>query len=319
MRLARSIAMAVACAGALCFSAPVEAQSWPQRPITLIVAFPPATTVDVAARAIAKDLAESLGQPVLVENRPGGGGVIGTLAVAKANPDGYTLLMAGIGPAVLRPLIDPKLAYDPATDLTPVILVGDAANVLAASPQRGWASVADVVAYAKQRGLTIGHSGPGTINHLLALLFSTEAGIRSTLISYPGSSPIVADLAGGQIDTGFIAYGAGSSAAQILAAATDERVDFLPGIPTLKEAGFPNVVGSTWNAIFAPAGLRAPIAARLNAAIGAFLAKDETRKRFDAVGYRILGGPPERLRAQMTDDRARWSKVVGTAHISVSP
>ncbi|HEY4921456.1 MAG TPA: tripartite tricarboxylate transporter substrate binding protein [Xanthobacteraceae bacterium] len=311
--------MAVAVAGALCLSGPVEAQSWPQRAIMLVVAFPPATTVDVAARAIAQDLTKTLGQPVVVENRPGGGGVIGTVSVVKAAPDGYTLLMARIGPAVLHPLVDHNLAYDPVADLTPVILVGDAVNVLAASPQRGWASVADVVAYAKQRGLTIGHSGPGTINHLLALLFSTEAGIWSTLISYQGSAPIVSDLAGGQIDTGFIAYGAGSRAARILAVATDERVDFLAYVPTLKEAGFPNVVGSTWNAIFAPAGLRAPIAARLNAAIGAFLAKDETRKRFDAVGYRILGGSPERLRAQMTDDRARWSKVVETAHISVSP
>jgi tripartite-type tricarboxylate transporter receptor subunit TctC len=317
MRLAQSIAMAVA--GALCFFGPVEAQSWPQRPIMLVVAFPPATTVDVAARAIARDLTKTLGQPVVVENRPGGGGVIGTVSVVKAAPDGYTLLMAGIGPAVLRPLVDHNLAYDPVADLTPVILVGDAVNVLAASPQRGWAGVADVVAYAKQRGLTIGHSGPGTINHLIAVLFSTDAGIKSTLISYQGSAPIVSDLAGGQIDTGFIAYGAGSSAAKILAVTTDERVDFLAGVPTLKEAGFPNVVGSTWNAIFAPAGVRAPIAARLNAAIGAFLAKDETRKRFDAVGYRILGGPPERLRAQMTDDLARWSKVVDAAHISVSP
>jgi hypothetical protein len=205
MRLARSIAMVVAVAGALCLSGPVEAQSWPQRAITLVVAFPPATTVDVAARAIAQDLTKTLGQPVVVENRPGGGGVIGTVSVVKAAPDGYTLLMAGIGPAVVHPLVDHNLAYDPVADLTPVILVGDAVNVLAASPQRGWASVADVVAYAKQRGLTIGHSGPGTINHLLALLFSTEAGIGSTLISYQGSAPIVSDLAGGQIDTGFIA------------------------------------------------------------------------------------------------------------------
>ena len=259
-RCARSVVSAIAIVAALGCVEPVAAQSWPQRPTTLIVAFPPATTVDVAARAIAKDLAETLGRPVLVENRPGGGGVIGTLAVAKANPDGYTLLMAGIGPAVLRPLVDRKLAYDPVADLTPIVLAGDAVNVLAASPQRGFANVADVVAYAKQQagGLTIGHSGPGTINHLIAVLFGAEAGIKSTLIAYPGSAPIVTDLAGGQIDTGFIAYGAGSSAAKILAVTTDERVDFLPGIPTLKESGFPHVVGSTWNAIFAPAGLPLP-------------------------------------------------------------
>ena len=314
---ARSAVTVVAIVAALCGAGQVAAQSWPSRPITLIVAFPPATTVDVAARAIAKDLAESLGQPVLVENRPGGGGGVGTLAVARANPDGYTLLMAGIGPAVLRPLVDRQLAYDPVADLTPIILVGDAVNVLAASPQRGFADVADVVAYAKRQGeLTIGHSGPGTINQLIAILFSAEAGIKSTLISYPGSSPIVADLAGGQIDTGFIAYGAGSNAAKLLAVATEERVDFLHGIPTLKESGFRDVVGSTWNAIFAPAGLPVPIITKLNAAIGAFLTKDETRRRFEAVGYRLLGGPPERLRTQMADDRARWSKVIESAHLN---
>jgi tripartite-type tricarboxylate transporter receptor subunit TctC len=199
--------------------------------------------------------------------------------------------------------------------------VGDAVNVLATSPQRKFGGVADVVAYAKRNPgrLTIGHSGPGTINHLIAVLFSAEAAIQSTLISYQGSSPIVADLAGGQIDSGFIAYGAGSNAARILAVTTDARVAFLPGIPTMKESGFPNVVGSTWNAIFAPAGLPAPIAAKLNAAIDGFLAEAEVRKRFYAVGYRVLGGAPERLRAQMADDRARWSKVVESAHITVNP
>lgn len=302
-------------------SAERNADNWPTQPITLVVAFPPATTVDVAARAIAQDLARRLGQPVLVENRPGSGGVIGTVAVAKAPADGYTLLMTGIGPAVLRPLVDHTIAYNPAADLTPIILVGDAVNVLATSQSRGFASVADVVAYAKRNPgeLTIGHSGPGTINHLIAVLFSAEAGIQSTLISYQGSSPIVADLAGGQIEAGFMAYGAGSNAARILAVTTDQRVAFLPGIPTLKESGFPNVAGSTWNAIFAPAGLPAPVAAKLNAAIGGFLAEDEVRRQFFAVGYRVLGGPPERLRAQMADDRARWSKVIESAHITVSP
>jgi tripartite-type tricarboxylate transporter receptor subunit TctC len=307
--------------GSRATSAETSADRWPARPITLVVAFPPATTVDVAARTIAQDLAKRLGQPVIVENRPGGGGVIGTVAVAKAPADGYTLLMTGIGPAVLRPLVDRTVAYDPATDLTPIVLVGDAVNVLATSPPRGFASVADVVAYAKRNPgkLTIGHSGPGTINHLIAVLFSAEAGIQSTLISYQGSSPIVADLAGGQIEAGFIAYGAGSNAARILAVTTDRRVAFLHDTPTLEESGFPNVVGSTWNAIFAPAGLPGQIAAKLNAAIDGFLAEEEVRKRFDAVGYRVLGGSPERLRAQRADDRARWSKVVRSAHISVDP
>jgi tripartite-type tricarboxylate transporter receptor subunit TctC len=295
--------------------------AWPSRPITLVVAFSPGTTLDYAARAIAQDLSRVLGQPVVVENRPGGGGVVGSVTVAKAPPDGYTLLMTGIGPAVLRPLLDDKLSYDAVADFTPIVLVGDAPNVLAASPTSGFGGVSDVIAYARRNPgkLTIGHSGPGTLNHLIAVLFSAEAGIATTLISYQGSSPIVTDLAGGHIDTGYIAYAPGSAATKILAVTTDQRVDFLPGVPTLKESNFPNVIGSTWNAIFAPAGLPADIAVRLNGAISAFLAKEETRQQFRSVGYRLLGGPPERLRELMADDRAKWSKVIAAANIRLTP
>ncbi len=289
---------------------------WPTHAITLVVAFPPGTAVDLAGRAIAQDLSTRLGQPVVVENRPGSGGVIGSVTVAKAPADGYTLLMTGIGPAVLRPLIDAGINYDPVADFTPIILVGDAVNALATSP-KGFATVADVVAYAKRNPgkLTIGHSGPGTMGHLIALLFAAEAGFDATLVGYPGSSPLVTDLAGGHIDTGVIVYAPGSEAAKTLAVATQQRVDFLPGVPTLAESGFPNVVGSTWNAIFAPAGLPDAIAARLNGAIAAFLAGAEIRKRFAATGYRLLGGPATLLRDRMAADRAKWSKVIEAANL----
>jgi len=292
------------------------APPWPAHAITLVVAFSPGTAVDLAARAIAQDLSSALGQPVVVENRPGGGGVVGSVTVAKAPSDGYTLLMTGIGPAVLRPLIDPGVTYDPVADFTPIALVGEAVNALAARPE-GFASVADVVTHAKQNPgkLTIGHSGPGTMGHLIALLFAAEAGIDATFIGYPGSSPLVTDLAGGHIDTGMIVYAPGSEAARILAVATQERVDFLPGVPTLAESGYPDVVGSTWNAIFAPARLPGAIAARLNAAIAAFLAQPEMRRRFALSGYRLLGGPAALLRDRMADDRAKWSKVIAAANL----
>ncbi len=293
-----------------------DAPAWPAHAITLVVAFSPGTAVDLAARAIAQDLSTALGQPVVVENRPGSGGVIGSVTVAKAPADGYTLLMTGIGPAVLRPLIDASVSYDPVTDFTPVILVGEAVNALATSP-KGFATVADVVAYAKRNPgkLTIGHSGPGTMGHLIALLFAAEGGFNATFVGYLGSSPLVTDLAGGHIDTGMIVYAPGSEAAKTLAVATQERVDFLPNVPTFAESGFPNVVGSTWNAIFAPAGLPKAIAARLNSAISAFLARPEMRKRFAATGYRLLGGPAKLLRDRMADDRAKWSKVIAAAHL----
>jgi tripartite-type tricarboxylate transporter receptor subunit TctC len=299
-------------------SKPANAQSWPTRPITLVVAFTPSTTTDYAARAIAQELSQVLGHPVVVENRAGGGGVIASISVAKAPPDGCTLLMTTIGPAVLRPLIDRKLSYDAVADFTPIALVGDAPNVLVASPSSGFTSIPDVVAYAKKNPgkLTIGHPGPGTMGHLIALLFAAEAGFDANFIAYAGSPAIVSDLAGGHIDIGSIAYGTSIGNAKILAVTTDERLAFLPGIPTMKESNFPNVTGSTWSAVFGPAGLPAEIVSRLNASIGSFLDRAETRKQFATVGYRALGGPPNRLRERMIEDHAKWSKVITAAKIT---
>ena len=297
------------------------AQTWPARSIVIEVAFPPGTTTDLAARAVAQDLSRVLGQPVVVENRTGGGGVIASVTVAKAPPDGYTFLVTTIGPAVLRPLIDRKVGYDAVADFTPVGLLGEAPNVMVTAPQRGFNSVRDVVAYAKQNPgrLTIGHPGVGTMGHLVGLLFASEAGIDVNFISYNGSPPIIADLLGGHIDVGTIAYGPAIGSAKTLAVTNDEPLSFLPGVPTMKDAGLPNVTGATWSAIFGPAGLPAGIVARLNGAIAAFLAKPETQQQFDKVGYHALGGPPERLRSLMAEDRAKWSRVITTAKISLDP
>lgn len=300
-------------------SAVANAQSWPTRPITLLVAFPPGTTTDFAARAIAQELTKQLGQTVVVENRTGGGGVIAALSVAKAPPDGYTLMMTTIGPAVLRPLIDTKVHFDPVADFTPIALAGEAPNLIAVSPHLGVNTISELVAYAKRNPgkVTIGHSGPGTMGHLIALLFASEAGFDANYIAYGGSPPIITDLGGGHIDVGSIAYGASVGAAKILAVTTEERVSFLPDIPTMRESGFPNVIGATWAGLFGPAGLPPQIVTRLNTIIDGLLKREETRTQFAKVGYRALGGPPERLRQQMADDRAKWSKVIAAANISV--
>jgi tripartite-type tricarboxylate transporter receptor subunit TctC len=229
--------------------------------------------------------------------------------------------MTTIGPAVLRPLIDHKLPYDPVGDFTPIALVGDAPNVIVASPKWASSTVRDIVAYAKQNPgkLTVGHPGAGTMGHLVALLFAAEAGIDVNFIAYQGAPAILSDLAGGHIDIGAIAFGTGADAVKILAVTTDERLDFLPDVPTMKESDFPNVSGTTWSAIFAPAGLEADIVARLNTTINAFISKADTRKQFATVGYRVLGGPPQRLQARMAEDRAKWAKVIAAAKITVEP
>ena len=322
MSLFARLSRAIIVLGALMLGPPAaDAQSWPSRTITLVVAFPPSTTTDFAARTIAQELAKEWGQSIVVENRTAGGGVAASLAVAKAAPDGYTLLMTTIGPAVLRPLIDSKLHYDAVADFTPIALVGEAPNLLVSSPKLGVADVQELVAYAKRNPgkLTIGHPGIGTMGHLVGLLFASEAGIDANFISYAGSPPLLIDLAGGTIDAGSIAYGAPVGAAKILAVTTDQRLAFLPGIPTMKDSKFPNVTGATWSGLFGPAGLPPEIVAKLNQSIDTLLRKDETRQAFDKVGYHALGGPPEHLRQQMADDRAKWSKVIAAAKISLEP
>ena len=294
-----------------------NAQTWPSRTITLVAAFPPNTTTDYAARTIAQELTKALGNPVIVETKSGGGGVLASVSVAKAPADGYTLLMTTIGPAVLRPLLEQGLAYDPVADFTPIALVGDAPNVIVAGTQSRFHSIADIVGYAKQNPgkLTIGHPGIGTMGHLVALLFCAEAGIDANLISYQGAPAILTDIAGGHIDIGALAYGVGANAVKTLAVTTKERVDFLPDVPTMGEVNYPNVVATTWSAVYAPANLPADVVAKLNSTINTFIRQADIRNHFTAVGYRVLGGPPQRLADQMVEDHAKWSKVIASAKL----
>jgi tripartite-type tricarboxylate transporter receptor subunit TctC len=305
-----------AAAGAL-LPGRVSAQNWPARAIRMIVPFPPGGGTDVISRQLAERISNATGWAIAIENRAGAGGNIGLDAVAKAAPDGYTLLMTTIGPAVLRPLIDSSLHYDAVADFTPISLVGEAPNLLASSPKRGFNDVRDLVAYAKRNPgqLSVGHSGPGTMGHLIGLLFASEAGIDANLIAYAGSPPIIADLAGGHIDAGSIAFGSPIGAAKVLAVTTKERLAFLPDVPTMAEAGFPNVTGATWSGLFGPIGMPPEVVARLNRSIADYLDKDEVRRQFEKVGYRIVGGPAERLRQQMIEDRAKWSKVITAAKL----
>jgi tripartite-type tricarboxylate transporter receptor subunit TctC len=314
---ARSRIAVLSILASLSWLAPADAQTWPSRTITLVAAFPPNTTTDYAARTIAQELTKALGNPVIVETKSGGGGVLASVSVAKAPADGYTLLMTTIGPAVLRPLLEQGLAYDPVADFTPIALVGDAPNVIVAGAQSRFQSIGDIVGYAKQNPgkLTIGHPGIGTMGHLVALLFCAEAGIDANLISYQGAPAILTDIAGGHIDIGALAYGVGANAVKTLAVTTKERVDFLPDVPTMGEVNYPNVVATTWSAVYAPARLPADIVGRLNSTINTFIGQPEIRKHFTTVGYRVLGGPPQRLAEQMAEDHAKWSKVIAAAKL----
>ena len=295
---------------------PAAAEDWPQRPVTLVIPFASGSMIDFVGRSLANDLSAAIGQPVVVETKSGGGGVVASLFVAKAPPDGYTLLLTGVGPAALRPLIDKSVGYDPVADFTPIILIGETPNVLLANPNLGVKTVKDLVAYAKSKGgrISIGHSGPGTMGQLCTILFAAEAGLDLSSVSYRGTAPMMIDVLGGQIDAGFPAYNSATRQATVLAVTTDERVDFLSDVPTMKESGF-DLVGGTWHAILGPAHMPPELVAKLNGVMNAFLSKPETRRRFSEAGYRVFGGPPARVTERIVQERTKWSKIIEDAKI----
>lgn len=294
------------------------AQDWPSKPITIVLGFAPGSMIDFVARAIANDLSTTLGQPVLVETRQGGGGVLASSYVAKSPPDGHTLLMSAVGPAVLRPLIDKSVTFDIEKEFAAVSLIGEAPNVLVANPKLGLKTPSDLVAYGKSHGgkLSIGHSGPGTLGQLSTILFGSMTGLDVASVSYRGTGPMMIDVLGGTLDAGFPAYNPATKEGSLLAVTSAERVDFLPDVPTMKESGF-DIVGGTWEGIFVPAGTPPPIVAKLHDAIEAFLQKPDVRKRLSDTGFQPMGGPSSVLVDKIMQDRAKWATIVRDAKISV--
>lgn len=308
-----AIALAVVAIVTMLTGAPrmAAAEEWPTRPVTLVMAFASGAMIDFVGRSLAADLSAALGQPVVTETKSGAGGVIASLYVAKAPPDGYTLLLTTVGPAVLRPLMEKSLGYDSDADFTPISLIGETPNVLLADPKLGLNTVKDLLAYAKknQNKINIGHAGPGTMGHLCSVVFASKAGLDANLISYRGTAPMMIDVLGGQIETAFPGYSPATRSGKILAVTSAERVEFLPDVPTMRESGF-DVVGTLWFAIFGPAHMPPEAVAKLNRAIDTFLHKPETRSRLSEAGFRVLGGPPALLSQRVAEDRATWSQII---------
>jgi tripartite-type tricarboxylate transporter receptor subunit TctC len=297
-----------------------QAETWPARPIIIVIGFGPGGNGDSIGRPFAEYASKELGRPVIVENRPGGAGVVAGIGVAKTAPDGYTILLQASGPMVMRPILDPSVGYDPVKSFSPIVLLGDVPNLILAGPKFSGNSVRDMVDWAKKNPglLTIGHPGLGTVGHLAAVLLASNAGITPNYIAYRDNVQMLPDLLGGRIDIGSVAYTPAQKAAHILAVMTDEPVDFLPGVPTMREAGFPGVYASTWFALFGPPDLPPEIVAKLNAIANAFLSSDDGRKRLNLIGLRPLGGSPERLAKTMAEDKILWSKVITDNNIKLS-
>lgn len=298
------------------------AQSYPVRPIRLIVPYPPGGGTDIAARWIAQKLGERLGQPVVVENKSGAGGNIGTDAIAKARPDGYTIGMATPGPMTVSPSLDSQLPYDPRKDLEPIILANESPIVLVTSPKLPVKTLNDVVALAKAKPgrVTAALVSIGSVPHLLTELFASSNGIALLDVPYKGGSPAVTDVLSGQVDMLFsvlplVLPFINGNELNAIAVASERRTNLLPNVPTTKEAGSPKVIGSAWNGVVAPAGIPPEIARKLNSEINALLHTAETKERFAGLGMESVGGSASEFRAFLAAETEKWSKVVKDANI----
>jgi tripartite-type tricarboxylate transporter receptor subunit TctC len=308
--------------GALMSAGPCAAQSdYPSKPVKIIVNVAPGGGVDTATRIVADRLQVRFGQPFVVENRPGAGGNIGAEAAFVAEGDGYTLLASSPSPLAINGWLYKKLNFDPAA-FEPVAMMSRIPNVLVVRPDFPAGTVHELVAYAKTNPnkLTYGSQGIGTASHLTAELFMTLTGTRLIHVPYKGTSGVLTDVVAGHLDMSFIQFSAVHVLGQggklrVLAVATDKRLESLPDVPTMAEAGFPEVVSETWNAISAPPKTPAAIVGKLNATINAALDEPEVRSRFRDLQVLIGGGDTATTRKFVEDQRQLWGKVIKAAGV----
>lgn len=306
-------------AGAAVASAlPARAQdAWPSRPVRIVVSFAPGSGNDIIARQLAPKLAESLGQSFVVENRAGGGGVIGTEAVVRAAPDGYTFGLGTSSQLVMNPALLTDLSFDVERDLTTVGLISRTQMVLAAR-RDGPADLKALIARAKAEPgkVTYGSGGNGSISHVVGESFARAAGVELLHVPYKGNGPAMNDLAGGQIDLvwdGFSSSGPlmKSGKIRVLAVSGERRNPLYPEVPTFAEGGVADYEAYTWNCLMAPRATPRPIVERLNRALNAALADPDIRKRFDSYGAEnLVGSTPESADAFGAAQRARWVPAV---------
>jgi tripartite-type tricarboxylate transporter receptor subunit TctC len=294
-----------------------HAQAWPAKPIRFVVPFPPAGTTDIVARAVAEKLSARLGQPIVIENKPGAGGNIGSEAVSKSAPDGYAFLVATVGTHAINSSLYSKLPYDPVKDFTPVVLLASVPNVVIVNPEVPAKSVRELIDLAKSKpgALNFASSGNGTSIHLSGELFKAMAGIDMQHVPFNGSGPANLAMVSGTVQVGF--DNLPSCIGQIrggklraLAVTSAVRSAALPDIPTVAEAGLPGFDASSWFALYAPAGTPKDIVARLASEIDAVLRNPEMKEKLAGYGANAEGGTPEALGAHARAETIKWAKVV---------
>ena len=307
----------IALALALASSIGVAADTWPAKAVHIIVPFPPGSSPDLIARMLTDKLAQALGQPVLVENKPGAGGNLGTGLVAKAEPDGYTLGLSIPGPLAVNTVLYKKMEYDPFTELAPVTLVALSPNVLIVNPSLGVNSVKEFIAYVKARPgkLNYGSVGNGSASHLTMELLKMQAGLDIVHVPYPGSPQVNTAILANQIQAGFVVPGTAMPLAQsgrvkALAVTSIAKSPVLPELPTVAEAGFPGFESSAWIGMVAPAKTPKPIIERLSHELVAIIHSAEVREKMQRIYFQAIGTSPEGLAGLMRSERDRWAKVI---------
>jgi tripartite-type tricarboxylate transporter receptor subunit TctC len=304
-------------AGLLCAAAnSVQAQGYPNKPIRIIVPYPPAGFNDTLARTVGQKLTDAWGQPVVVDNRPGGGTLIGTDLVAKAAPDGHTLLITPFAFAV-NPSIFKKLPYDPIKDFAPITLAASTPNLLVVNPAVPVKSVKELLATAKSNPAKLNYAstGTGSSNHLSMEKFKQMAGVDIVHVPYKGSAPAVTDLIGGQVNLMFdnipnVLPHVKAGKLRALAVTSPQRSPHVPDVPTVIEGGVPGYEVTVWFGISAPAGTPEPVLTKLNTEIVKILNMPDVKERFAAQGVDSIGSTPGEFAAHIKAQMAAWAKVV---------
>lgn len=298
-------------------------QSWPSKPISLIVPFPAGGTTDVLARAVGLELSKAVGQPVIVENKPGAGATLGADYVTKARPDGHTILMGAVHHTIATSVYR-KLPYDFQKDLVPISIVALVPNVLVVNPNVPAKNVKELLALAKAEPgkLTYGSNGNGTGQHLIGAQFEGMAGVQILHVPYKGSGPLTVDLLGGQITMSFdtitpVLPQIKSGKLRALAVTTIKRSPALPDVPTLDESGLKGFDLGTWFGILAPAATPREIVTRLNTELVKIINSAEFRKKMADIGADPIGNTPEQMARQIKDDTERFAKLVKDAKVAI--
>ena len=321
----RSLKRAIlATAFALGSTMAAHAQSWPSRPITLVVGWPAGGDTDAAARLYADKLTAALRQPVIVDNRPGASGVIAASFVAKAAPDGYTLLYTPSTFTLVQHVlkVSPGIAHDVQRDFTPIIKDQNSPLVLVTGPSSGVRSVSQLVEKARSQDVSYGSPGVGTPQHILAEMFNKAAKVRLSHVPYRGSAPLVADVLGGHVQAGWTTLGviashAKSSKLTPLALAEKQRSALLPDVPTFTELGYPTLKFSAWQGLLGPKGLPEPIVQALNKTINQALQMPEVQTKLAALGMEPAGGAPSVLSSQIESDARLYADL--TKEFGIKP